>query len=216
MAVGDVNPRAIPRGNLDRDDARAEEIRQIFRTELGQNADPTAIEHFLGTGLQGNDLLRTIRFVGGRSNQLFDDAAFSAFARQMRRRQSQIEADTAMRRGEIDRSRQLARLALDRQRAAALNRVDDDFEARGMFRSGGRIQRRADAVRDSALRQAQLDQQTAEQQADVNRQASSQIADLSRQRDEQEIAARNRLTDRSIRDAQRDALAQRLGVQNGA
>lgn len=192
--------------------ASPEEIQQIFRTELGRGADEEAVRHYVGTGLTGLDLVKSILHTAGKGSQLelFNDPAYAAFARTQRIRQAQLEAERAQRLSDIARQRQIMNLGFDRQRKQAVEDVNQGFANRGMYRSGARVAKLAEETQDLDLRRQTSELQFSGQEADINRTIADSIGELSRQRDEQEIAARNRITDRSIRDAQLAAEARRL------
>jgi hypothetical protein len=69
-----------------------------------------------------------------------------------------------------------------------------------MFRSGGRLKKRTRLADSIAFERSSAENQFGQQANDLNRAASGELSDLSRKRDEEEIAARRRLTARTIED----------------
>jgi hypothetical protein len=180
--------------------ADADYIRAIYEAELGQpqGSDEAGVRYWQGTGLTGVDLIKNMRYSAGLNNAAFDDPAFNAFHRSLISKRAELGADRASRLAQIARARALASGTQGERQTQDLRRVDSDFEGRGMFRAGGRLASRADVQRASSLAAATQDESFNNQQEDITRETSSALADLSRRRDEEEIAARNRLTDRSI------------------
>ena len=181
-----------------------EEIREIFLSQLGQMPGDDAIQHYMETGLNGNELLRSIRWRAGLDNTLYDDAAYSAFDRGNSAARSRLMMNQEQRLGEIGQQRQMAARIFQRSQKDALANVDKGFESRGMLRAGERISRRADVAANMALQNQQQELGFTNQESSITRDTSDKLADLSQRRDEQEIAARDRLTDASIQRSAND------------
>lgn len=180
--------------------SQADFIRSIYEGELGQpqGATQSGIDYWAGTGLTGIDLIKTMRYAAGLDNKAYDDPAYSAFARSLVTKRAELGADRAARLAQIARARALATGTADENLSKQIERTNQDFEARGMFSSGGRLKSLSDVRRADALARTAQDESFNNQQEDITRQTDSALGDLSRQRDEQEVAARDRLTQRSI------------------
>lgn len=173
-------------------------IRQIYEADIGQPADEAGIQYWQKTGLKGDDLIKAMRYSAGMDTRAYDDPAYAAFARTLRNRTLSVQSDRDNRLQEIRRNRMLALANLSTQRDQALERDDRDAEARGMYQSGGRIAARARTAETFAGQEATTDLGYANQEQEVARTTSQTLADLSASRDEQEVAARGRLTQQSI------------------
>lgn len=194
-------------------------IEQIYYQELGRRAvDKSGMNYWLSVAQQLNNddkLREAIRFAGSQATKnrtgsdlpggpsrtaadLNKDAQYRAFLRQMAFDETQIQSG-------LDRARTSAlnKIATqaplyDQQRAQSGRAVNDSFESRGMFRSGARLDERAqrrDAI-DLSQRQFEQSQRTSIQDAEYS--AANDLARLRRQRMEQELAARDRLTRGSV------------------
>lgn len=180
---------------------RRDYVETLYREELGRNPDAAGLDFWTtgeGAQYEGMDLIRRFRDAAGLDNTLYQDPAYAAFMRTMRQREGTIEADRAARARELANQRTIAQAAFDRQEQRGLRQVDNAAEARGMYRSGGRIRNRAQLAGDIAVGRAEQELNYSNQQNELNRRAAAELADLSRQRDEQEIATRNTLTRNSI------------------
>lgn len=185
----------------------ADYIRQIYEADIGQPADEAGISYWQGTGLRGMDLIKAMRHSAGMDTQAYDDPAYNAFARTYRSRMLETMADRDNQLNDIRRNRTLALANLASQRKQSLTNVDNDFAARGMYRSGGTIRKRAQVGQEYDVQEATTDLGYANQENEAVRGAASTLADLSAQRDEQEVAARGRLTSNSIQQALAGTLA---------
>lgn len=179
-------------------DERRRYIEEVYRTHLGRPADEEGLRYWYGTDLSGVDLINQMRHSAGLDSELYQDAAFAAFERMRAHREGQIESEREYRGTQIDSQRRLAGSLLDRQQDIGLRQVDRDFESRGLYHSSGRTDARGDVLTDIGLNRQTQELQFAQQRADVNRQAAIDLANLSRQRDEEEVAARQRLSNRSL------------------
>jgi len=91
-----------------------------------------------------------------------------------------------------------------------LDDVNDEFGSRGMFRSGGRLEERADLIQQINEQRARSEFNLAEGSSEANRQAQNVLAELAQSRAEQEISARARIADREFQmasQARAEALA---------
>ncbi len=183
---------------------RRDYIRAIYEEELGRDADEAGLAYWDRSGLEGFDLVREMRNAAGLDpNTLHRDPAYSAFIRGVRAREGQIENDRMARVAQLRRQNEINMARLNRQEQQGLRRVDQSAEARGMFRSGGRISERQRLVEETGAQRAQTATGYAGSVADVNRAADAARGDLSRRRDEEEIAARQRLNRQSMMEAAR-------------
>ena len=184
---------------------RKDYIETIYREELGRNADPDGLEYWANTDLQGDELVKKIREIAGLDNTLYEDPAYAVYMRNMRQREATIEADRKARAREIENQRVIANAGIDEQQRQGMRNINDSAEARGMYRSGGRISDRADLAKNLAVTRAQTELASTTQQNELNRTAASELASLSRGRDEQEVETRQRLTNQSIQEAAENA-----------
>lgn len=199
--------------------ASSDYVRQIYETEIGQPADQAGIDYWRGTGLDGDALVKAMRYSAGMDNTAYDDPAYSAFARTLRAKHATISADRDARLQTIRNQRALSTAGLDLRQEQGLQQVDNDAAARGMYSSGGRVEARQRLLQQIAQDRATQENDYTQQEADTVRQASNDIGSLSQQRDEEEVAARGRLTAQSIANeqAKRDAAAMRnnaIGLTN--
>ena len=185
-------------------------IEGIYRDELaGQSVDEEGMKYWLDQSqiLQNDDKLRdAIRFAGGVSapatgaaDPTTTDPTLAAFLRQM-------EFDEAGISTSLDRARAQARQSIasqaplfDQQRTQAQQNVNNNAEARGMFRSGGRITAGAQARDNIDINQRQFETNQNQNVVTAEQRAADSIASLRRQKAEQELASRNRMTQGSIK-----------------
>lgn len=179
-------------------------VQQIYNTDLARPTGVTQdeIDYWVNSGLEGDALVRTMRTAAGLDNTLLDDAAYSAYDRYRRQRQSKILADRTARQAEMQRDAELARGQLDDQLSQGYRSISRNYGNRGLTRSGGYVNSRAELAGQIQDKRNKLESDLAAGQSDLLRSSEDQLAELSRQRDEQEIAARSRLTQRSIEDMQ--------------
>ncbi len=180
-------------------------IEQIYFQELGRNAvDAKGMQHWLGqTQLSDQQLRDTIRFAAGVKSpavnpDLSKDPTYAAFLRQMEFDETGIQ--TALERARTAASSNIASQTpmFEQQRTQAAQNVDRNAEARGMFRSGRRLDQRAQARDSIDLNQRRFEENQRESILGAEQGAADQIARLRRQKAEQELAARNRLTQQSV------------------
>ncbi len=129
---------------------------------------------------------------------LDNDPAFQSFLRTLNERRTMITADRDRQRASLLARRNIRFGELANQETRGLEGVDDTYEDRGMFRSGGRLESRADLIQQINEGRAQEEFNLAEGQSQANRTAASSLAGLAQQRAEQEISARARLSDREF------------------
>lgn len=184
---------------------RRDYVRELYREILGREPDPGGLRYWAErrTDLTGDDLRKEMRNAAIVDNQLFADPAYAAFMRASNQQAGTIEADRLQAQRNLENQRRIDAARLDRQQEIGLQKVDDAAEARGMFRSGGRIEDRAELAKDIAFQRGEQEVDFTTRGQKIQRDAAQELAKLSRQRDEQEIATRNTLTQQSIQEAAR-------------
>lgn len=140
------------------------------------------------------------------------DPALQSFLRVLESRKVMIEADRARKVSALSALRTIQLGELANQEERNLRGVNDEFESRGLFRSGGRLEDRADVVQQINEGRARSEFDLAEGSSEANRFATSQLASLSQQRASEEISARARLADREFQMASQ-ARAERLAQE---
>lgn len=194
--------REVLPGGSSEDDPARRYIREVYESDLGRTGvSDGEVDYWVGTGLSGNDLIMTMRDAAGLDNELYEDPAYSAFMRSLRARESEVREDLDFTRSRIERQRLLASDLRDRQIEQGTDRINQSAESRGMFRSGGRLRDLAENRADIDRNFSRQELGFADQEAEATRRATRQLAQGSRSRDEAEIAARNRLTQRSIQES---------------
>lgn len=141
-----------------------------------------------------------------------DDPGLQSFLRTLTSRRSQVEAERNRRLAALMARRgiEMAEIGVEEQQQG--EQVDDDFEGRGLFRSGGRLEDRADVVQNANTLRARTDFNLAEESASANREAAMQLSGLSSQRAQAEMDARQRIADREFALASQ-ARAERLAAE---
>jgi len=183
-------------------------IEQIYYQELGRSdVDAEGMKywmdqaHTLNNDSKLRDYIRSAAGVTGPAvnPDLTKDQTYAAYLRQMQFDEAGIQTS-------LDRARTNAQAAIaaqsplfDQQRAQAQDNVNDSFESRGMFRSGGRLAAGAESRNAIDTNQRQFETGQNQSIADAEFSASQDIASLRRQKAEQEVAARNRLTQGSVK-----------------
>jgi len=180
---------------------RSDYIANLYRTVLGRQGDAAGQAYWEGrTDLSGQDLLTEFRKGAGLDNELYADPAYNAFMRTYRQREGTINADRADQARHLANQNKITQHVFDRQQEQGLQNTNNSYESRGMYQSGGRIRDRGQLITDIATNRANSTLANTRQQNELNRGAAQEMASLSRQRDEQEVAARNRLTNKSIQE----------------
>lgn len=185
---------------------RSSLINQIYYQELGRiGADQGGLDYWRGrTDLTDEALRQQIRGAGLGPNvgesvvaPLLADNNYSQFLRGMQFNESQIQSN-------LQAAQEAARRRItgqagqyDLQRQQGLQNVDESFESRGMYRSGGRLAKAGEVQRAVDLNQRQFEEGIYEGTAQMERDAAQKIADMRRQRAEEELGARVRLTEGS-------------------
>ncbi len=163
-------------------------------------------------GMEPSQLVDTIRYSasqaaaaqGGTSEtatadvDVMKDDQYTAFLRRMQFDESQIESNLAAQRESIQRQQKIRAGEFDWQRHQSNQAIDRDFANRGLYGAGRRVQDREQA--EATINQTQLQYETeqSERQAALQRDAANRIASGRREKQEQELAARRRLTQQSV------------------
>lgn len=132
-----------------------------------------------------------------KAADLLADSQFSRFLRRMQFDESSIQSSLQAAQEAARRRINSQAGQFDIQREQSSSNIDDDFESRGLFRSGGRLAKLAESGNLISTSQRQFEDSTRGGIAEMERQAAGQIGDLRRQRAEEELDARDRLTIRS-------------------
>ncbi len=129
---------------------------------------------------------------------LGSDPGFQTFLRTLDSRRSMVEANKNRKIAGLLARRQLEMAEFGIQEEQQLGEVDDNFEDRGMFRSGGRLEDRADVIQNVNADRARSEFNLAEESSAANRSAASELAGLSTLQVQEENAARGRITQREL------------------
>lgn len=182
---------------------RNELVRRLYYQELGRiKPDIEGWQYWANSGLDENTMRTRMREAAGLSGKnpaedLLADQQYNTFLRKMQFDESEIQSGLVAAK-EAARRRIDAQSGLyDQQRMQGARGVDDSFEARGMYRSGGRLKSLNENRMGIDRQQAQFESGIHSQSAEAERQAAGKIAEMRRNRAEQELAARDRLTLRS-------------------
>lgn len=147
--------------------------------------------------------------------ELGSDPGFQSFLRTLEQRRTMVEAEKIRRLQALLARRDLEMAELDIREEQEGDAVDDDFEARGLFRSGGRLEDRADVLQTIGAQRARAEFNLAEDSALANREAAGSLANLATMRAQEEMSARQRIADREFAMAQQ-ARAERLAAEERA
>jgi len=143
---------------------------------------------------------------------LGSDPGFNSFIQQLEQNRAAALAEDARRRASNQAARDLTFGELVNREEQGLDLVDDDFEGRGMFRSGGRLEGRADLVQGINELRTRADFDLAEGNAQSGRDTARILSDLATRRIAEENAARGRITQRELAEAAQ-AQAERLAAE---
>jgi len=182
---------------------RTELINRIYYQELGVlEADQSGLEYWLSrSDLDESQLRQAIREGAGLTGAsvqepLLADQSYAAFMRKMQFDESQIQSS-------LQAAQEAARRRIegqagnyDLQRTQATDGVNSSYEGR-QNRSGNRLVDINDARTVVDRNQREFESGIAEANAQMETDAASSIASLRRSRAEEELAARDRLTQRS-------------------
>ena len=181
-------------------------IRNIYYQELGRLEPDQAGADYWATRTDLNDdqLRNAIRGAGLGPNAgasvtapLLADQSYAAFMRRMQFDESQIQSSLQAAQEAAVRRIQGQAGIYDKQREQGAKGVDQGFESRGMYRSGGRLNALNESRMGIDVQQRQFESGVQESKAQMERDAASKISDMRRQRAEEELSARDRLTTRS-------------------
>lgn len=182
-------------------------IRSAYYNYLGYNPDEAGLQYWLAQsqGLNNDSkLVDAIAFSGGAerqpglSAQVLSDPEYASWFRQMGIEESQAQSALAANRDAALRRMNTQVSMYDQQREQSRRNVNDDAEARGMFQSGGRLQKLNETDTEYDRQRAQYTEGVAEGIAQDERQAAQQLADLRRQNAERILATRTKLTQNTL------------------
>lgn len=142
---------------------------------------------------------------------LASDSGYQSFLRILDSRRTMVEADRQRKIAALVAARDLKFSELLNRETRDLENVDDTFEGRGLYRSGGRLEDRADVTQMVNEDRARTEFELATQTSDTTALATNQLAGLSQQRVSEENAARGRISQRELAmaaQAQSERLAQ--------
>lgn len=183
-------------------------IRSAYYNYFGtSDPDQAGLQHWLNRSQALNNdqkLIDEIAYVGGAgrqpglSAQVLSDPEYAAWFRGMQLDESQTQSalaaarDAAMRRIGVQNS------MYDTQQKQAEQNVNDNAEARGMYRSGGRLQQLNDTTTEFDRQRAAYNNSVSESLSEAERDAARQLAELRRQNAERVLATRTRMTENTV------------------
>jgi hypothetical protein len=180
-------------------------INSIYYQELDRVVpDQAGSEYWMSREDLDDDALRlAIRNAGGKRGEsvtapLLADNQFSAWMRGQQMNESTIQSNLQAAQEAANRRIHGQAGIYDRQRKQSERSTNQGYESRGMYRSGGRLNKVHDNRLGIDLQQRQFEDGINESKAQMERDAGSKVGDIRRQRAEQELGARDRLTQRSV------------------
>ena len=136
---------------------------------------------------------------GGTINStLYQDPAYAAFMRRANRDEANIENDRIARQEALRRQAALNMSGYATAERQGLANIANEFEGRGMFRSGGRLKRQGEFGAEMGRQRAQTELSTAEGLSGADRDSARNVGEIRGKRGEEEIATRQRLTQRDM------------------
>lgn len=117
------------------------------------------------------------------------DPQFLAFERQFNQAESDIGGAASRRKAALSSSYARSLPQYDIQEERGLRSVGDDFNARGVFSSGVRVQRQNEVSRDASMGRDNAAAENAAKSSDIDYDLAQQIADLRRRRAEGSLQA---------------------------
>lgn len=182
---------------------RSSLINQIYYQELGRlQADQQGLEYWNSrSDLTDEELRRQIRGGAGIQGEsvvapLMADQSYAAFLRKMQFDESAIQSSLQAAQEAAARRIQGQKATYDFQRQKGAEGIDRSYESR-QNRSGRRLTDLAENRTQIDRSQLQFETGVNEQKAAMEREAATQIADMRRTNAEEQLAARDRLTQRS-------------------
>jgi hypothetical protein len=162
------------------------------------------MKYWLGrTDLDDTQLRQAIRTAGGFKGKsvtepLLADQGFAKFMRGQQFNESQIQS--SLQAAQEAAARRISGQAgvYDQQRTDARRGTNQGYESRGMFRSGGRLGALHRGQTSIDRNQTTFESGIGEAKAQMERDAAQKIAGGRRQRAEEELGARDRLTQASV------------------
>lgn len=112
------------------------------------------------------------------------DPQFLAFERQFNQAESDLGGAASRRKAALSSAYARSLPQYDIQEERGTRNVGDDFNARGVFSSGVRVQRQNEVSRDAQMARGNAAAENASQQSDVDYNLAQQIAELRRRRSE--------------------------------
>lgn len=185
-------------------ESREDLIRRLYYQELGRlNVDQQGMDFWTGEGFVEDESVLRNRLRGGAgltgpsvTMPLLADQSYAAFMRKMQFDESQIQSSLQAAQEAAQRRITGQAGVYDQQRKQSEDGVNSSFEAR-QNRSGGRLVKINEGRTAIDRQQTEFKNNIGEASAQMERDAASSIADLRRERAEQELGARDRLTQRS-------------------
>jgi hypothetical protein len=129
---------------------------------------------------------------------VLSDPEYASWFRQMGYNESQAQSALAANRDATLRKMGTQLSTYDQQQKQSETNVDDDAEARGMYRSGGRLAKLNDVRTEYDRQRASYSGNVAESLAEDERQSALQLADMRRQNAERILATRTKLSQNTI------------------
>lgn len=178
-------------------------INAIYYQELGQlRPDKAGLDYWNKSGLDEAGLRANIRAAGGLKGKsavqdLLADQSYGAFLRKMQFDESAIESSREAAKTAAKNRIKLQAGQFNQQLEQGVRSANQNYEARGMYRSGGRL----DAVNKQHTnvdsQRNQFNFGVNEAAANYDRDAATRIGDMRRENAEQQSQAADRLTRRS-------------------
>ena len=206
--LSDVDLERQIAGAGNANEARRDEINRIYYQSLGRtDPDQAGLDYWMGrTDLTGDALRQQMigasPMAGVNSNGLtasiMQDQSYASFLRGHTFNESQIQSRLAAANDAAARQISGQRPVWEQSRKVGLQGVDQNYESRGMFRSGGRLNSRNEVNANVDLQKGQFEGRINDANAQNQRDSADAIAAGRRENVEQQMAARTRLTQGSV------------------
>ena len=191
-------------------EGRQRMIEDVYKSTLNRGADQPGLQHWLNSGLdrqgieaglRASDEYAPTRRASEVNATLAQDPAYNAYRRNSDMQLAEIEN---RRLGDQERMRAMEGIQygkFDLGEGRSYERLNNNYGSRGLYRSGARLRDQGRVTADYGQQRNSYALSQAQQMSDMQAKSASEQSRISRERDDQEVAARNRLYERDAKGA---------------
>ena len=196
------HPDTLYQRLLNTPEGRKRMISDVYRGVLNRDADQAGMEYWLNSGksraeieqgIMSGDEYAPMRQALGINATLYQDPAYAAYARNSAYKAAELENQRLRKTDQLRAEEGIQYGKYDLGQSRALEGIDNNYGGRGMYNSGGRLRDTGRTISDYGMQRNEYALSQANKLSDMQAQNAQDMSDLSRTRDDEEVAARNRL-----------------------